>query len=358
VLLVVFKTLLLTKTRLLVYPVLVLAVLGWLSLVGLGLVNSLLWLYEGVLGVSEGLVITSRGFSPLTALVHYSEIESRLSNISDIVVEYYLVTPVLVNGELVILKSTNASVNLSSNCVLVGVELARELGVTSGDYMLVSSVFTGEVYCLEICGYTSGYVLEAPYDLVARIRGVTPGYYSYVVVRGSSEALSRVIEALGGRPGEFRLAGLITVVLTRIGDNRTRALLYRALTEAYITNFGLQRDYVLYFAYTVIVAGVLGSLILGLDVTRRVRSVLGVFRLMGVSKRALTVVTTLLGLTVSSVAYSTSLLLYMHLEFFTLSVLGYTLKPILTLEVALLVFSALTLLHTLGLLLGVYREVE
>ncbi|MFZ8782556.1 MAG: hypothetical protein ACO2OR_01005 [Desulfurococcaceae archaeon] len=354
-LLVTYRVLLTTRIRVFAYSLIVLTLLSWLSLVALGLVSSLLWLYEGVFGVGEGLVISSRGFSPLTALVYRSEIESRLANISGITVEYYLVAPVLLGDKVLVLRSTSS--NLSGDCVLVGIDMARELGVTSGDYLLVSSLFTSEVYYLEVCGYTSGYVVEGSYDLVARIRGVSHGYYSYAVVRGPPEALDKALRALGVEPGEYKLAGLLVAVLSRVG-NRTRAALYRALTEAYISGLGFQRDYILYFAYTVAVASVLGSLLLGLDVARRTSSVLGVFRLVGASRRHLTLVAVLLGLALSTIAFTASLLLYRHFEIFTLNIQGYVFKPAEPGVLALVVYSVLTLLYTLGLALGVHREVE
>lgn len=354
--LVAYKVVLTTRKHLVAYAVLTLTLVSWLSLVALGLLSSLLWLYEGVLGVEEGLIITSKGFSPLTALVYRGDIESRLSSITDITVEYYLVTPVLVNGKFFVLRST--SVDLNSSCVLVGADIARQLGVTIGDHVVVSSVFTGGVYYLEVCGYTTGYVFEASYDLVARIRGVTKGYYSYIVVKGSSEAQSRVLEALGVKPGEIRLAGLIVAVLSRIGDNKTRVVLYRALTEAYITGFGLQRDYILYFAVTVAVASLIGLVILGLDFARRTSSSLRVLRVIGVSKRHLLLAALLLGLTVSTIAYVFSLALYTRVEFFTLSVPGYVFKTGRHSELFLLVYLGLLVLFNLGLALGVHREVE
>jgi hypothetical protein len=354
--LVAYETVLTTRKHLIAYTTLTLTLVSWLSLIALGLVSSLLWLYEGVLGVEEGLIITSRGFSPLTALVFRSDIESRLSSISNITVEYYLVTPVLVNGEFFVLRST--SVNLTDSCVLIGADLARELGVVTGNHVVVSSVFTGEVYYLEVCGYTGGYVLEASYDLVARIRGVTKGYYSYVVVKGNSEAQSRVLEALGVKPSEVKLAGLIVAVLSRISDNKTRVVLYRALTEAYITGFGLQRDYILYFAVTVAVASLIGLIILGLDAAKRTSSTLRVLRVIGVSKRRILLATLLVGFTVSTIAYVFSLALYTRVEVFTLSVLGYVFKTGRLNELFLLVYLGLLVLFNLGLALGVHCEVE
>jgi len=355
--LVVLRKTLITRAHIVAYCILVLALLNWLSLVALGLINSLLWLYEGILGVSEGLLLSARGFSPLTALISKSEIEERISNISGIVVDYYLATPVLVNNRILVLRSTNSS-SLSNDCLLISESLTRELGVHVGDKLLVSSIFTSEVYDLKICGYTSSYVLEAPYDLVARIRGVTPGYYSYAVIRGPSDALSKVIESLGVKRGDFKLTGLLVAVLSRVSDNKTRVVLHRALTEAYIASFGLERDYVVYFACTVAVASLLGSPILGLDTVRRVKSIFKVFRLLGVSKRTLMVVVALLGVFVAFAAFLLAILLYNYVEVFTLSVLDYVLKPRVEWELALLVFSTLLVLYVLGLIIGVICEVE
>jgi uncharacterized membrane protein len=137
-----------TKIRVVAYSLIVLVAVSWLSLTALGLIDSILWLYEGVLGVGEGLVISARGFSPLTTLIHRSEVEARISNISGITVEYYLATPVIYGGRVLVLRSTSSS-TISGDCVLVGGDLARELGVRAGEGILVSSLFTSEVYYLE-----------------------------------------------------------------------------------------------------------------------------------------------------------------------------------------------------------------
>lgn len=355
--LVALHTALAVKPHLIAYCILVLSVLGLLSLAALGLVNSLLQLYDGVLGVKEGLVVSSQGFSPLTALISRSEIEQKISNISDITVDYYLVTPILVGGKVLVLRSTNAG-TMGSDCVLIGDSLAYELGVHIGDHALASSVFTGEVYYLEICGYTSGYVLEAPYDLVARVRGVAPGYYSYAVVRGSGKALEKVLEVLNIKPSEYRLTRLVVAILPRIGGNRTRSMVYHAITEAYIANFGLQRDYIEYFALAVATASTLGSVMLGLDSARRLKSVFRNFTLMGLSKRKLLLVAVALGVVTGLVGFLLSILLYNYVDVFTLRVLGFTIKPSTLRSQALAVFLVLLALYVSGLTIGAYHEVE
>jgi len=345
------------KARLAVYSVLVLAVLGWLSLTALGLVDSLLQLYDGVLGVGEGLVVSSRGFSPLTVLVSRSEIEQRVSSISNVTVEYYLVVPVLVDGKVVILRSSSASAT-GDGCVLVGEEIARELKVRAGGCVLASSVFTGEVYCLEVCGYTRGHVVETPYDLAARVRGVPPGYYSYAVVQGSPEALKEVLEALGAEPGEQRLAGLVVAILPRIGEERARSEVYRALTEAYTAGLGLQRDYVVYYALAVAVTSTLGSVMLGLDNARRLGDVLRVLRLLGLSKSGLLLAAVVLALTTGVLGCFFSLVLYRCVDVFTLSVFGFRVKPGALGWQALAALLVLQALYALGLAAGARREVE
>lgn len=353
--LVVCRVLVATRRKILVYPLLVLILLAWLSLVASSLVESILWFYEGVLGVEKGVVVTGRGLSPITALIDRVEVEEKLSSVGNVTLEYYITTPVIVDRKVVLLHSSSL-LNHSGSCVWIGDGLGG-LKKTSG-FIVASSIFTGEVYYLEVCGYTSGYVLEAPYDLVARIRGVSPRYASYIVIRGDEESLKRAVEALTGRPVDTGLISLALVVLTRISSNETRGVLYRALTETYISSLGLQRDYILYFAYTIGVASILGSLILGLDVARRSRGILVVFRFMGVSKRRLIGVAILLGLATTILVYPLSLLLYNTLDLFRLEVLGYTVKPRGSLEVKLVVFTVLTLLYTTGLALGVKREVE
>jgi hypothetical protein len=349
------RVVLVAKARLAVYSVLVLAVLGWLSLTALGLIGSLLQLYDGVLGTSEGLVVSSRGFSPLTALISRSEVERKISGVGNITAEYYLVAPALAGGRVVILRSSSAA---SGDCVLLGEELARVLGTRAGSCILASSVFTGEVYCLKVCGYTSGYVVEAPYDLVARVRGVPPGYYSYAVIRGPPGALSRVLEALGAEPGELRQASLVVAILPRISEERARPEVYRALTEAYITGLGLQRDYVVNFSLAVAVTSVLGSVVLGLDSARRMREALRVLRLVGLSRRDVLLTVTALGLAAAVAGSLSALVLYRYAGIFSLSVLGFEIKPGAPGQLALVIFSALLVLYALGLAAGVRREVE
>jgi len=345
------------KARLAAYSVLVIAVLGWLSLSVLGLANSLLQLYDGILGVSEGLVVSSRGFSPLTVLVSRSEIERRIAGVGNITVEYHLVAPVLAGGRVIILRSSSAGA-VASGCVLIGEELARTLEIRAGGCILASSVFTGEVYCLRVCGYTRGYAVEAPYDLVARVRGVAPGYYSYAVVRGPAEALEAVLEAVGAEPSERRLAGLAVALLPRVGEKKTRSEVYRALTEAYVAGLGLQRDYVVYFSLAVAVTGTLGSVMLGLDSAKKMGGVLRVLRLLGLSRRDLLLAAIALGLMAGVAGCLLSLALHRHAGIFTLSVLGFRVGSEAPGQLALATLSALLALYALGLAAGVRREVE
>jgi hypothetical protein len=184
------------------------------------------------------------------------------------------------------------------------------------------------------------------------------GYYSYAVVKGPSSALSRVMEALGVKPGEYKLTGLIVTVLSRISSNETRAVVYSAITEAYIANLGLQRDYILYFACGVAVASVVGSIVLGLDNARRFKNTLRVLRALGVSRRSVTGLSTLLGLTTATLACTLSLLVYNYVRVFNLNLLGYVLEPRTSGSLALLVFSTLITLYTASLAVGVRSEVE
>jgi len=343
------------RSGLVLYNVVVLALLAWLSLAALGLAYSLLWLYEGVLGVGEGLVVSARGFSPMTALISRSEVESRLAGIEGLSVEYYLIAPVLHGDKLLFLRNTEE--DLSGECILVGVDLARDLRIEPGTSMLFSSFFTGEVYELRVCGYTSGYLLVARYETVARIRGVTPGTYSYIVVKGSEESLEKALRALGAEPGRQRLAGFLVAMLNRVG-NETRARVYRALTEAYIGGLGLQRDYIVYFAVGVALASVLGSVMIGLDTARRLSETLRVYRLLGASRRSLLAASAFFGLAMASTGFSLSLLLIGHFDLFRFRLLDYVLEPRLEAGPTVVVFAGLASLYTAGLEVGVRGEVD
>jgi len=337
--------------------VLILTALAWLSLEALGLINSLLNFYEKVLDVKEGLVISAAGFSPLTALVSKSEIERKISRISNIVIDYYIVAPVLVDGKILILKSTNSS---TADCAFISEALAHALGVQVGGHVVVTSVFTGKVHRLEICGYTNanGNIIEASYGIVAKIRGTPPGYCSYAVVRGSSEALEEVARALGVKPSASKLASLAVAILQRVGDNRARAELYNTLMEAYAANFGLHRDFLLHFACAAIVASTLGSVMLGCSTAKSFEKVFRVLRIVGLSKRELLTLAMLAGLAVACTGNVSSLLIFAHVEVFTLDIFGFVLKPELPEKLAAVALAALGIFYTAGLVIGVRREVE
>jgi hypothetical protein len=353
--LVVVIAILKTRVNALVLSALTLAILAWLALVALGLVSSMLRLYEGVLGVGDGLVIASKGFSPLTSLVYRGDVEQKLSGISGLTVEYHLVSPVLVEGRLLVVRGVEDLEG--EDCVLIPREVMRELNISVGDRLLVSSVFTKSVYELRVCGYANSRALEASIELVSEIRGVAPGYYSFIVVKGSPEAMREAVKALGVEPSRQRLLGLVVALISRVG-NETKISLHEALTEAYISDLGLQRDHVLYFAMAVSLASIAGSVMIGLDTSRRLRDVLRVYRLLGVSKRSLVLSSALVGLLTLIWASVVSIALYNYVDLFSLNLLGYTLRPSFELDHALTVYVALLVMYSAGLISGVGSEVE
>lgn len=345
------------NARTMVRDALILAMLGWLSLEALGLVSSLLNFYERVLDIKDGLVVSAAGFSPLTALMSRSEIEKKIIRIANITIDYYLVTPVLVEDKILLLKSSNSS---ATNCIFISELLARNLGARVGDHVIVSSVFTGKIFCLKICGYTdvSGYVAEASYDLVAQIRGAPPGYYSYAVIRGIEKALEEAAQALGATLGSSKLVNLAVIVLQRVDDGKARAALYNTLAEAYMVNFGMHRDFLLHFACAAVASSTLGAIMLGYDAVKSARRAFKVLRILGLSKRGLLALAVLMGLATVCAGDLLSVLIFTHVEAFALDIVGFVLKPVLPKDLAAGVLATLAMLYAVGLIVGVRREIE
>ena len=340
------------RVHALLFSILALALLTWLSLASLALAHTLLNIYDSFFNVDRGVVVSSQGFSPLTALISRAEVEKRLAGIKNITVEFYLVTPVVINNRVFLMRSSN----VPEGCVFIGDSVARELRVGSSDHIFLSSVFKVEVLYAKVCGFVKGSWIEAPYSLVARIRGVSEGYYSLAVVKGSEEALKEVYRAFNVEE-KVRLFNIVVSVLPRLA-NESRAKLYNSLTEAYAVNLGLYRDYALYLAYAIALSALLGTPLLGLHTSKSLADVVQVYRFVGVSRRLVVAVSMLIGLII--VGFSTILaLILMHFaNIFTISVLGFTLTPKPQVMHLAIVTPTLLLLYTGGVARGVLSEAE
>lgn len=349
----VFNMIIRVKGHVFIYVFLILTMLSWLSLVAIGLAHSFLNFYDEIINVGNGVVITSQGFSPLTVLISKNDVEKRLSDISNISIEYHLITPVIVNNKIFLIRDAN----ISDECVLIGDDVAREIGLDRDKgFIVLSSVFRDEIFYMKICGFIKGFWLEASHRNVAKIRGVSEDYYSLAIIRGSDDVLKKVVERLGVEKS-YELPNIVIAVLPRIG-NISRVITYKSLSEAYTINLGLYRDYLLYFIYAVSISTLAGASILGLYISRSLNDVLKIFRYIGVSKREITLLLILIGFIIVFSAVYVGMLISSYTNIFTINIFGLVLTPKNETHDLFIMTMILSIFYLGGVVTSVLREIE
>lgn len=346
------------KPLLTVLVVLVLASLQVLSLYGLNYMESLYRVYDTIYPLDSdavaNIVVTSDAVSPLTSIVNLELIKEKLGNTDGIKIQPVFVTVGLVYDVPVIVYETFAN----DTCSYPDQGLLSRVSANVGDFIPIQSLFTSEVLFLKICGVGEKPGIGVSYSNVARIRGVKPGYYSFIVVSiYDVSAVKDVYRALGLNASDEDFEKLVKraflVIISRGSVYELREA--QGLTEVYLARFGVYRDFIVYLAYLIALTVLVGLPVLGLGVVELNRRELELFIVLGTSKT--TLLFTLLVYTATLVVMSTmlSILIIGSGLIPQLVFMGYTIP--LKLEYSDTVYVALIdyLLCTLGVLAGLKR---
>lgn len=343
------------KPLLTIFIVLLLASLQVLSLYGLNYVESLYRVYDIIYPVDSGavanIVVTSDAISPFTSIVNLELIKEKLKDASGIKVQPVFITVGLVYDVPVIVYEIFAN----DTCSYPDRGLLSRVGANVGDFIPIQSPFTSEILFLKICGVGEKPGIGVSYSNVARIRGVEPGYYSFVVVSVyDASAVKDVYRALGLNTSDEHFEKLVKraflVIISRGGVYEPKEV--RSLTEVYLARFGVYRDFVVYLAYLIALMMLVGLPVLGLGVVELYRKELKLFIVLGVSKTML--LFTLLVHTATLIVTSTmlSILIIGSGLIPRLVFMGYTIPLKLEYSDAVYIVLVDYLLCTLGVLAG------
>lgn len=333
-------------------PLLTMTVLGLLALCAVGYTRALYYVNKAFLDVEDGVVISSYAISPFTSLVDSREVSKLVAGLDGVNVTYYFITLGYFNGIPAVIKGLNDAIE--RGCAYVGVELASRLSVIKGDVVAVYSPFTKRTNIFKVCNYTDKPLVLLSYEDAVEVRGVKPGYYSFAVLRASSEeAMDSILRAFGLQPLESSLLSRALIVLTRKED-KIDLDVFKDFAEGYMYRLGLYRDVVFYFAYAVSFAMLVGTPLIGVGL---VSSLKGEIRVLGILGLPIERTLAALVLIIASSLVLSHLILAIILKLNllpTVSILAHSIRPIIEGQDFLAIFSVQFVMS----IVGVYYELR
>ena len=281
------------KHWLLVFTLLVLTSLSTLSLLALGSIKSMASIFDAFYPLGERDVVTfivsSNAISPFTSIVNATDVYRRLGGIQGVEVIPVFVTIGLVDDKPYVIYEVNSTVD---SCAYPDRDILEYAEKKWSGYIPVYSVFTERTVFLRICGIGVKPGIGVNHDTIARIRGVPLDYYSFLVVKiHDKDKVRDVLRALtpGVDVDTSTLGKLIQraiLVAVRTGRN-TSITGVENPTQLFLERLGIQRDYVVHFAYFTALASLISLPLLGVGLIEALRRDTRVFTVIGVSKTSM-----------------------------------------------------------------------
>lgn len=308
------------------FAILLLSLHLLLGLSILGYTRSLTRVYESIIDIRDGVVISSFAISPFTATLDSRELENIIGDIDGLEIEYHMVTFAFLDREILFIKSTD----LPGDCIALSKDIASRLSVNIGDILPLYSIFTNRVVFLRVCSIVDSVYSLVNYQKCIEIRGVRPGVYSFAIVRSRDpDALRRLYERLEIRGLNERVLTRGLILLQRFG-NRQYTKIYGDLSIAYLDRMGLHRDLIVYLGYGLLTALLICTPIVGIGLMLFYRKEITVLLRLGLSRRSILLMVNfilLLSLLISSILVH----VIFHLGYYPrLEILVFELKPIIT----------------------------
>lgn len=281
------------KTSLTTFTVLVSMALSMLSLYAIGYVESLYRVYDVFYPLDSGsvstIIVSSDAVSPFTSIVDLKYIEERLRDFKNVSIHPLFITVGLVNAEPVVVYEFNVA---NDTCAYPDQEILSKTKTVWSDFIPIQSPFNNEILILRVCGVGGKPGVGVSHSTIARLRGVSPSYYSFVVIYVyDADIVDDVYKALGLERVEPYVEKLIKrafLVAIRRG-NIVELKDVQNPTEAYLVKLGIYRDYVVYLAYSIALITLIGLPLLGLGIIDFLCKDFEILTAHGVSKRTLMV---------------------------------------------------------------------
>ncbi|MEM1645712.1 MAG: hypothetical protein QXL96_07580 [Ignisphaera sp.] len=291
--------------------------LSILSLFAIGSIKSLYMVYDVFYPINSSsrfkIIISSDAISPFTSIVDLKYIEAKLKGFEDVYLHPVFVTVGFVGVEPVVVYEVK---DVNDTCAYPDQGLLRRTEVLWDNFIPIQSIFTRETLFLRICGVGEKPGIGVNHNTIARIRGVPPNYYSFVIVEvNSMDTLSKVYEALGLRVDESDIEKLVRrVMFIAIRGGKSIELKdFQNPTEVYLYKFGIYRDYVMYLAYSIALTALIGLPLLGIGIVGYLRTDLELFLSLGVTKKLLIAVFMILLSILIALSSITSIVVVVHL---------------------------------------------
>lgn len=256
------------------------AILGYSRL----LLNAYDIAVEQIMGSTDGIVVSGFAISPFTSIINPSQLEEKLESISNITIDYYIVTVALFYDEPVIVVG---DVKLDKQCAIVSSSLLRH-DADDELFIPLHSPFTSETFILRVCGISDKPYLSVSEDIASKLRGIPPGHYTLALIRFDKENVrEEVIKQLETDPSLIGLVSRVVVTLKGSPRNLTGRL-YSTLSDYYLSRMGINRDFVIYFSSVVIVSTLISTPLVGYGVVMHMKDGLRALRLIGADRRGIT----------------------------------------------------------------------
>lgn len=234
--------------------------------------------------LNNTVVVSGFALSPLSSLIKIDDVEKALNGTPGIrAIVYEVVTLAYVNDEVIVVRSLKARdlkmitdyvvlagidvYDYCTNCVWVGMDLARKLNINVGNILVLQSLFSKEPLVARVAGIL---LVDKPYSneiivswmLGTRLRGVGDEYASIALVLLEPDVnKSLILEKLGISDVREQLLEKALLVLKYIGRSR-RTLLYTS-PDFYFARLGLPRELLLALALSIVFILSSGYYVLG-----------------------------------------------------------------------------------------------
>lgn len=319
------------RVALIVFAILLLS--SMLSLTALTNIKSALNIFDVFYPAgsdSTVIIASSRAISPLTSLVDAEELRQRLSSVYGVELHSVFVTLGIVDGRPAIVYEISGG---DEGCAYPDEELAEYSRKAWNGYIPIYSVFTKQTLFLKVCGVGDSPGVGVSHNTIARIRGVSPRYYSFALIevldRGALEGVYRtLVPEVNVEPSTLeKLLERATAVAIRVGRD-TAITQVENPTQIFLERLGIHRDYVISFAYFTALTTILCLPLLGLGIVEFLKRDIEVYaHIICVSR--ISVILTLLLLTAlaSTLSNAVAWLLVLRGAGPRIDFLGYTPQP-------------------------------
>ena len=234
------------------------------------------------------VVVTGFALAPFTSLIKVSTVASAISNSSGVeAVSYEVITMAEVKGEGVIVRGTDLSFlkkyvgyrviegedirNNCYSCAWVGADLARDLGLRTGDVVVLYSVFSRTPFIFRVRGVLDipepyRYEMIVPYVVGQLIRGVSGDAASVAMIilkpgASADDVIAKV--GVGGAEGRLSLLERVFIAL-RYAGKEVSASLYSHASEVFVERIGIPRGALVAVVLAFVFIASVGSYVIGL----------------------------------------------------------------------------------------------